>query len=355
MLEEYKREESLSSNSSSYIHEDEDDSDYECILVPTLNDVSTDYKIRIEKIDSLTGEMLNGAQFNLLNEEGEVLKEGVTAIDGVLDFGMMNSVVEGTDIYYIEEVKRPEGYSNPLTYKIKLSVTKKIYDYINGKYTLYVQCDLADIDVEVKRYEEIPIYTKEQLAKMGSNEEVYIEEVDETFKFDNLSVYKLMQDIDLQDQVWTPISAESCMLDGNGFAIKNLKIETDLQDMKKVGLFSTYSGYIGNLTLENVNITAQKATGVTYPTTELYTVGGLVGYMTEWIINNCNVTWTITSEFENLGVFVGHSEEKGIIIFKNCENSANVTSTQKNVGGLIGCAKGAVNIDGCINKGEIRA
>ena len=355
MLEGYKKEESLASNEESYIHGDEDDNDYECIVVPTLSDISTDYRIRIEKIDSLTGEMLNGAEFNLLNEAGDVLKTGVTAVDGVLDFGMMNSVGEGTDTYYIQEIKTPEGYNNPLLYKLKLTVEKKIYDYINQKYTLDVKCDIVDIDMDIDRYDSIPIYTKEQLMKIGSNEDVYIEQEDATFKFDYNSAYKLMQDIDLLDVEWTPLNVRGCILNGNNFAIKNLKIETDLQNIERVGLFGTYSGYIGDLTLENVNIVTQKAEGVTYPTDTLYTAGGLVGYMSEGIIKNCKVTGTINADIDNVGGFVGHSEKEKIIIFNNCENSANVTTKGNNVGGLIGCVKGAININECTNKGEIKA
>ena len=354
MLEGYKKEESLASNEESYIHGDEDDNDYECIVVPTLSDISTDYRIRIEKIDSLTGEMLNGAEFNLLNEAGDVLKTGVTAVDGILDFGMMNSVGEGIDTYYIQEVKTPEGYNNPLLYKLKLTVEKKIYDYINQKYTLDVKCDIVDIDMDIDRYDSIPIYTKEQLMKIGSNEDVYIEQEDATFKFDNNSAYKLMQDIDLLDVEWTPLNVRGCILNGNNFAIKNLKIETDLQNIERVGLFGTYSGYIGDLTLENVNIVTQKAEGVTYPTDTLYTAGGLVGYMSEGIIKNCKVTGTINADIDNVGGFVGHSEKEKIIIFNNCENSANVTTKGNNVGGLIGCVKGAININECTNKGEIK-
>ena len=354
MLEGYKKEESLASNEESYIHGDEDDNDYECIVVPTLSDISTDYRIRIEKIDSLTGEMLNGAEFNLLNEAGDVLKTGVTAVDGVLDFGMMNSVGEGTDTYYIQEIKTPEGYNNPLLYRLKLTVEKKIYDYINQKYTLDVKCDIVDIDMDIDRYDSIPIYTKEQLIKIGSNEDVYIEQEDATFKFDNNSAYKLMQDIDLLDVEWTPLNVRGCILNGNNFAIKNLKIETDLQNIERVGLFGTYSGYIGDLTLENVNIVTQKTKGVTYPTDTLYTAGGLVGYMSEGIIKNCKVTGTINADIDNVGGFVGHSEKEKIIIFNNCENSANVTTKGNNVGGLIGCVKGAININECTNKGEIK-
>ena len=354
MLEGYKKEESLASNEESYIHGDEDDNDYECIVVPTLSDISTDYRIRIEKIDSLTGEMLNGAEFNLLNEAGDVLKTGVTAVDGVLDFGMMNSVGEGTDTYYIQEIKTPEGYNNPLLYKLKLTVEKKIYDYINQKYTLDVKCDIVDIDMDIDRYDSIPIYTKEQLMKIGSNEDVYIEQEDATFKFDYNSAYKLMQDIDLLDVEWTPLNVRGCILNGNNFAIKNLKIETDLQNIERVGLFGTYSGYIGDLTLENVNIVTQKAEEVTYPTDTLYTAGGLVGYMSEGIIKNCKVTGTINADIDNVGGFVGHSEKEKIIIFNNCENSANVTTKGNNVGGLIGCGKGAININECTNKGEIK-
>lgn len=355
MLEGYKKEESLASNEESYIHGDEDDNDYECIVVPTLSDISTDYRIRIEKIDSLTGEMLNGAEFNLLNEAGDVLKTGVTAVDGVLDFGMMNSVGEGTDTYYIQEIKTPEGYNNPLLYRLKLTVEKKIYDYINQKYTLDVKCDIVDIDMDIDRYDSIPIYTKEQLMKIGSDEDVYIEQEDATFKFDYNSAYKLMQDIDLLDVEWTPLNVRGCILNGNNFAIKNLKIETDLQNIERVGLFGTYSGYIGDLTLENVNIVTQKAEGVTYPTDTLYTAGGLVGYMSEGIIKNCKVTGTINADIDNVGGFVGHSEKEKIIIFNNCENSANITSGRNNVGGLIGCVKGAININECTNKGEIKA
>ena len=357
---EYLLEESEVSNSTSYIVGEEDDNDFESINI--AKNVPVEYAIRINKIDDLTNELLNGAKFELLNENKEVIQTGVTANGGILDFGMKETTGEGEDIYYIKEISTPPGYKNTIKYTLKIVVKKEFVSESELQTT--IETDIEDIDIDTSKYKIIPIYTKEQLKKIGNNEEVYIEEVDETYKFDNTKKYKLMQDIDLQLENWTPIDVgESVILDGNGHKILNLKIESNNVDKKKYGLFSRYSGIIENVTIENVDIDitkvevegAENAQGTEITQEDIDAVGSIVGYLETGILKNCKVTGEINTSVDNVGGLVGHTKERSLAVFRDCINEANISVDGSNAGGIVGCSLGAINVVNSQNKGEVSA
>lgn len=376
---DYKEEESNQSTSSSYIKGIEDDDDFENVIIE--GKIKVDYKIRINKIDSKTKELLAGAKFNLLDKDGNVLKTSVTTEEGVLDFGIMTTLGEGDDIYYIEEVSTPEGYVVLEKTKIKLVVTKTLIDESQGTYSVKVVCEVLDFKLDTTRYEYIPVFTAEQFRKIGSGEIITIDGVNYEYKQDGN--YKLMADIDASDIEWEPIETPfKGIIDGNNHKIINMHYSSDSDvNTKEVGMFRYIDGIIENLELENVQIhiknIAEDATGIT----NYSGVGAIAGVMGKGTIRNCKVSGSITASADNIGGFVGHTvpyvkseneedddkNQNGIVKFQNCINNASVTGEEttktveettvtvkpSNIGGLVGCALSSISVGDCINNGTI--
>ncbi|MBQ3414122.1 MAG: leucine-rich repeat protein [Clostridia bacterium] len=362
---------------ASGIEEDtEDDKDTEAVT--TSRNTTQPFELVVNKIDGIDNKLLNGATFDLLDENKNVIKTGVTADGGKINFGTVYAYGYQKTRYYIRETYTPEGYKNHLKYLIRLDVVPT-YSDISANNRVDFELDVQYIDVETSKYETIEISTKEELRAIESNKE---------------EKYVITQDIDLEGSTWTPINVENVKLDGQGHKITNLKIEGDADANKKVGLFATYSGIIENLTVEGVDINITKNLKIpenpesvsnyiqgVYDTQEseddIPAVGGIIGYSENVILKNCKVTGNVKTEFKNVGGLVGHSEEGTITVFINCTNEANVlakkeyqypasqyqngqaTIIQKdgvdgsNAGGMIGVVLGPVYVTNCKNTGTI--
>ena len=128
----------------------------------------------------------------------------------------------------------------------------------------------------------------------------------------------LMNDIDLAGYDWEPIhNGGWTILDGNGYVIKNLTINSPTED--RVGLFYNLSGEVSNLGLENVDIEGKNYVGgITC---------GLNGYIT-----NCYVTGSIKGN-DFVGGLTGGSSVATVI--DKSYTRAEVEGA-KWVGGLLG-------------------
>ena len=134
----------------------------------------------------------------------------------------------------------------------------------------------------------------------------------------------LDNDIDLCGYDWTPIGISSAkpysgIFDGQGFAIKNLFINTP--DGRYYGLF----GYLTNATVKNMTVYGSVTSG--YDTTTGVRLGGVIGHAQGTKTTPCNIS--------------------GIT------NYANVTGHSKYVAGIVGYAQLYVNIDRCANYGNV--
>lgn len=363
--EDYKDEEVLNSNSSSYIRGTEDDDDFESVSIQ--GKVKIEYNIKINKIDTDTKELLQGAKFNLIKDE-EIIASAITDENGVLDFGTLTTYGEGEDVYYIAETEAPSGYMPVEKNRIKVTVVKTIIDEETGTYSVKVICEVLDYKVDTTRYEYTPIETVDQFMQIGTGNVVTIDGVDYHYNAD--TNYKLMADLDLGGAQWTPINRNlKSIIDGNNHKISNLTITSSGElDVSEVGLFGTFSGIIQNLELENVNINvstfAQNATS-----TSGYTgVGALVGVMENGYIINCKVSGYVVAKENNVGGFIGHTLKGNMVKVQNSTNNATVVSTKSgktdsnyqsiggtNVGGAIGCALGAISITDTVNNGTVHA
>ncbi|MBR1516279.1 MAG: hypothetical protein IJ621_05995 [Paludibacteraceae bacterium] len=134
----------------------------------------------------------------------------------------------------------------------------------------------------------------------------------------------LDNDIDLCGYDWMPIGISSAkpysgIFDGQGFAIKNLFINTP--DGRYYGLF----GYLTNATVKNMTVYGSVTSG--YDKTTGVQLGGVIGHAQGAKATPCTIS--------------------GIT------NYANVTGHSKYVAGIVGYAQSYVNIDRCANYGNV--
>lgn len=208
---------------------------------------------------------------------------------------------------------------------------------------------------------DVPIYTVEDLKLFANS-------VNAGNKFNGKTV-ALMNNIDLEDQAWTPISNTATSdfrgtFDGQGKTISNLNVSGDAY----VGLF----GYIGrnsenpttvvkNLNIENTTVNAVESAGALagkfytgtienvtvkgdIAVSGNYKLGGVVGegYVK---MNGVNVignngsfveaTYLETDlEGDNIGGIIGHTGEGSITVKGSVKNIA--VSGSRKVGGAIG-------------------
>lgn len=344
-LTDYMKDECYTSSVDTYTRCVEDDTDIEAILIGGKPQV--EYNLVVNKIDSLSNELLNGAKIQLLNENKEVIKTAVTE-NGTINFGQIISYGEGKDVYYLNEVETPAGYLRTMEGMIELQVIKTLND--DGDLDVEIVVDIqnkedvtnnATIEEDV---EYTPIYTEEQLQKIGSNENVEVN--GKTYAFNEQANYQLQNDIEMTS-AFNPINHMDGIFDGNGHTISNLTIEN--QNTLEVGLFRTFSGTIKNLNITEADITGAGSTDGKETVYNQPATGTLVGYMEDGVIKNVNITSNIGSTLQNVGGFVGHTHENGTVIFEDCTyTNSGTLNGQYNIGGFVGCAKSQIIMKNCV-------
>ena len=195
-------------------------------------------------ISSLTGEdgtVLNASKAKLKTEVKDIeeqieLKE-INENDGEdFQFGTLKELI-GREDEYNEILYMEDG---ELVY-IKENVSERQAEW------------LEEMGIKEKQ-NIIPIYTEKQFRKIGTGEEIEIEEVGgEKFKFNIDSHYILQNDIDLKcskENQWIPIGTVNKpfdgILEGKGYKIKGIYID----EGENIGLFGYNNGTIENINLE---------------------------------------------------------------------------------------------------------
>lgn len=139
------------------------------------------------------------------------------------------------------------------------------------------------------------------------------------------SHYLLMNDIDLEGIVWTPIGQNSgamCHLDGNNHIITGLTLNKS--STSYCGLFaSLHSGSVKDLVISGATVNGSDYCGI------------LAGNMTNSTVTNCQVEGTVNGG-NYTGGLVGAASGTG---FANCRVIADVTGTAL-AGGVAGYASG---------------
>lgn len=183
--------------------------------------------------------------------------------------------------------------------------------------------------------------------------------------------YKLMNDIDLGNKVWTPIGGGtgnndapfSGVFDGNGKKISNFKLEDNATYHYQLGFFAKATGgTIKNVTFANASMTLDQGTSRDN--------GFIVGYAgANSTISSCAVDSTVTITVSNmtapnyfrLGAIVGGLVGENAVM-EYCKNSANITvtgltdtlanvNTRFDIGGMVAILGGRVSH--CINEGDV--
>ncbi len=195
---------------------------------------------------------------------------------------------------------------------------------------------------EYKSYfdgEIVPIYSAEELKKVGSGEKIAIsKENGKIYTFSDTATYVLKNDIKLSSfwneklNSWTPIGTEEKpfkgFFEGLGHKISGLYIDGSNSNQ---GLFGVIDGgIVSNLEVE----------GKVKSSSE--NIGGIVGKAKNaYTIRNCLNRVEVTGK-NNVGGIIGEDiveESKGKIL--NCRNMAIITGESK-VGGIIGISNGDI-------------
>ena len=216
----------------------------------------------------------------------------------------------------------------------------------------------------------IPIYTKEELVKIASGEEVSISELGgRIFTFNKDSHYVIQNDINLEgneSNQWQTISAFDGILDGQNYNLSGVYINTT--DHYK-GLFNTNNGVIKNIKIMDCSISGGARTGVICSTNngevnkiEIYgtikstnteasasNIGSICGQNSNKIYDVSNYA-DIVGIQANVGGICGTNGVNGVI--ERCENIGYIVGSKNAaVGGITGTNNGIIKI--CKNEGDV--
>ena len=149
---------------------------------------------------------------------------------------------------------------------------------------------------------------------------------------------KLVKDIDLQGENWTPIVANNITFDGNDHTISNLYATGE----KNVGFF----GISTNCTIKKLTIDGAVVKGINH-------VAAIAGDALCAKIENCTVkNAEIVTEVKNdddgdkAGAIAGYLSAEPIAYVKNCVVESSSIRGYRDIGALIGYANSAAEISG---------
>lgn len=233
---------------------------------------------------------------------------------------------EVTNCYYDKDVC---GLSNT-TNKNCARSTSQMYTKAN-----FVNWDFNNIwsideGTSYPYFKDIDKPAKEDICLIRTKEELKL------MKENNFSIYKLMNDIDLEGEEWEPIGTSEKPFKGtfygNGYSISNFKINKTSDNQ---GLFGcTQDVSISDLTLKDITINGAKDNVGTL-------IGNAQGTST---ITNCQMQNSTVSGESSVGGLVGKISNGTCT---NCLSYTGVNGTDKNVGGLIGEIDGQFNMGNC--------
>ena len=168
---------------------------------------------------------------------------------------------------------------------------------------------------------------------------------------------KLMNDIDLGGEQWTPIANYTGTFDGNGKTVSGLNVK----DVVNAGLFDTLSGsaVVKSLTVAG-SVEASNTDGDSY-------AGGIAAKMAGNAqiidcVNNAAVKATVNNDVDAVytayvGGMAGHAG--GSAKITGCTNNGTVDSNSilasAYTGGMAGYTEGGVVIENCLNAAELSA
>ncbi len=207
----------------------------------------------------------------------------------------------------------------------------------------YVNSTLDQVE---ERYRSVYVLRSNEIRKISSVEDLY--NLNEHIR------YELTCDIDLAGVEWKSVPFAG-MLNGNGYAIKNMSFVGTVNDVNggvSLGLFSSAIGLIENLHIENA------FTFVSTSTKEVR-YGAFVARAEHLVLKNCSVdaassVLITTSSYGYVGGIVGYCD--GNTLIQNCTNIGNINLDSDNsnasVGGIAGYNAGGT-VRYCTNTGNV--
>ena len=255
----------------------------------------------------------------------------------------------------------------------------------------YIDWDFADIwmieegnsypylkGMDIPEGVQTGLPVNEVAGGIGTAEDPYLIDTKDQLqnvKYEPTANYKLMNDIDLNNEDWEPIGNYvkpfSGSFDGNGYVISNVKV--DKTSYVSVGFFGYIkNGTIRNVTLNNADVTGGNCAGAlvgyadvgnaidnckvvgTSSVNGAAYIGGLIGYMVDGSVNKCMTNANVTASGGYTGGLVGSIGSTNV---SNSYATGNVTSSNIYAGGLIGVIEDAwvteQKIENCYALGNV--
>ena len=176
--------------------------------------------------------------------------------------------------------------------------------------------------------------------------------------------YVLQNDIDFGGARFEPVAAFSGVLDGQGFAVKNLTVEN--HRFANSGVIGVNGGTVKNISFKNINIESMgdaqnvgivginegrienvKADGSVFA--DLYTNAGGICGLNKGVITDCENNAAVTGGI-NTGGIAGRNEGT---VFGNL--NAGAVTGKKVAGGITGLNFSADSLRDNVNKGRVKA
>ena len=203
----------------------------------------------------------------------------------------------------------------------------------------------------------------EVIFAMSSDEIKYISTADDLKNMDDGYYYELANDIDLAGLEWVGGDFVG-VFDGKGYSIKNMSfVGTVTGESACLGLFSTGTGIIQNVTIEEATIIADLVSDSENPV--MYS-GGLVALSQKIVIDNCTIDEYSVFSIKNstgsayAGGFVGYVESSDGIVITNSHNNGSISASSTvyaKAGGLFASTVtyAHISISNSSNSGDISA
>ena len=280
---------------------------------------------------------------------------------------------ENGDIKYCFERQYNTTVMGSVTYTINVSTASDVPLTINSIYkdgdTVYKIKSVEGLKTNNEEKVIVEISTAQQLADMSRDYEL------NGHKYKDY-VYVLTNDIDMSgitdfhpigrnrgnggDQRFDDVKGFCSVFDGQGYAIKNLSLDSSspagAYDSHYVALFDTIApkGVVKNLNVENINIDI----GMDVETH--YTCAGFAVYISGQVIN-CNVQGTINNPKGGGGGFVNTVEGYNGTLIKDCTADVDITGRWCMGGFAVNCAQSYLEksemfkLENCSSFGSITA
>lgn len=351
-------------------------------------------------VEILCGDQFGGGEteltvekINLVTDDGvvsvspETVLSDTVFINGALDVvkvELVNAELEpitwafpNEPVYALVTLDNPTGYTvdciNLITGLTKIDDNRYLYQIsvgtINGNWVSHTVTGITYHNENLERSESFSVRSGD-IYVLSSSEIKYISTPEDLKSASDGFYYELTQDIDLSGLNWIP-SGFSGILNGCGYSVKNMSyVGTYRNNHAYFGLFSSGTGIIENLNIENATIVA---TVTSDDGSFLYAYGSaLVGQVSAFgslYVYNCTVdadtSISVTNRVGNcyVGAIIGSVENADARVI-GCESFATVSaatlaqSRGAVASGIVGRITGLnykLNIENCANHGAVSA